>query len=107
MAQPVIFAPLGDAAFPSLNVTYTSTAAGSTAAYPAGPQAVAVMPSTSAYALVGAAPVATSANGLPIPANVITTMLVPQGTGATWKVSVVAISGAGTVYTKPLNKEGI
>lgn len=107
MAQPVIYAPLSGSQFPALNVAYTSAAAGSTAPYPPGPQAVAIMPSTSAYALVGKAPVATSTNGFPIPANEITTMLVPEGENGPWQVSVIAISGSGTVYTKPINKEGI
>jgi hypothetical protein len=107
MAQPVVFVPLYNATYATRNVAYTSTAAGSTAPYPAGAQAVAILPSTSAYAIVGKDVVATSANGMPLPAGVTTTLLVPQGDGSPWKVSTIAVSGAGTVYVKPLAKEGI
>lgn len=106
MAQPVIYAPLYDSTYPARNVAYTS-AAGSTAPYPAGPQAVAVMCSTAAYVVVGDGAVATSTNGIPIPANQLVTIAVPEGTGAPWKVSAVAVAADGTIYVKPVNKEGI
>lgn len=107
MAQPIVFAPLTNASYPNRNVAFTATAAGSTAPYPPGPQAVAILPTVSGYAIVGKAVTATSANGFPMVAGQVTTLLVPEGDGSPWKVSMVAASTAGTFDAKPINKEGI
>ena len=94
--------PLADTTFPARTATYTGTA-GSTATWPAGPQGVVVWSDQACYVLVGEGVTATSANGTPIPANTPIPFVVPQGTGAPWRVSAIQISAGGTVYAKPIN----
>jgi hypothetical protein len=40
----------------------------------------------------------------PIPANTPIPFIVPEGTGAPWRVSAIQVSTGGTVYAKPINK---
>ena len=94
--------PLADTTFPARTATYTGTA-GSTATWPAGPQGVVVWSDQACYVLVGEGVTATTANGTPIPANTPIPFVVPQGTGAPWRVSAIQISAGGTVYAKPIN----
>ena len=94
--------PTADATFPAYSAAYTGTA-GSTTAWPAGPQGVVVWSTTPAYVIVGEGVTATASNGMPIPANTPIPFIVPQGTGAPWRVSAIQIASAGTVYAKPIN----
>jgi len=93
--------PLDDAAFAAQTASYTGTA-GSTAGWPAGPQGVVVWCTTAAYVRVGEAATATTAD-TPIPPNTPIPFAVPGGTGATWRVSAIQVTGGGTVYAKPIN----
>jgi len=93
--------PLADANFPAQTAAYTGTA-GSTTAWPAGPQGVLVWSSTSAYVQVGEGVTATTSS-TPIPANTIVYFTVPQGTGAPWRVSAIQVASGGSVYAKPIN----
>lgn len=88
--------------FPSYNASYTGTA-GNTSAWAAGPQGVVVWCTTAAYIKVGEGAVATTSD-TPIPANTPIPFIVPQGTGAPWRVSAIQIGSAGTVYAKPINQ---
>lgn len=94
--------PLADTTFPARTAAYTGTA-GSTSTWPAGPQGVVVWSDQACYVLVGEGVTATTANGTPIPANTPIPFVVPQGTGAPWRVSAIQISAGGTVYAKPIN----
>ena len=94
--------PLADTTFPARTAAYTGTA-GSTSTWPAGPQGVVVWSDQACYVLVGEGVTATTANGTPIPANTPIPFVVPQGTGAAWRVSAIQISAGGTVYAKPIN----
>ena len=96
--------PLIDSNYPALTVAYTGTA-GATAAYPPGPQGVSVFCTTAAYVVVGEAVTANTANGIPIPANTLVNLKVPQGTGAPWRVSAIQIASGGNLYVKPINIE--
>lgn len=93
--------PLDDSNFPAYTAAYTGTA-GSTTAWPAGPQGVVVWSTTAAYVRVGEGVTATSAD-TPIPANTPIPFRVPPGTGAPWRVSAIQVSSNGTVYAKPIN----
>jgi len=93
--------PLADGNFPAYTASYTGTA-GSTTAWPAGPQGVVVWSTTAAYVTVGEGVTATTSS-TPIPANTPIPFIVPQGTGAPWRVSAIQIGSAGTVYAKPIN----
>ena len=93
--------PLADGNFPARTASYTGTA-GSTTAWPAGPQGVVVWSTTAAYVTVGEGVTATTSS-TPIPANTPIPFIVPQGTGAPWRVSAIQIGSAGTVYAKPIN----
>jgi len=55
-----------------------------------------------AYVLVGEGVTATTA-ATPIPAFTPIPFMVPQGTGAPWRVSAIQISAGGTLYAKPMN----
>lgn len=99
-----IINPLYDASFPAATQTYTGTA-GVTSAWPAGPQAVFVFCTTAAYVAVGEGVSATTALGIPVPANIPVVLKVPQGTGAPWRVSAIQVASGGSVYAKPINKE--
>ena len=93
--------PLADGNFPAYTASYTGTA-GSTTAWPAGPQGVVVWSTTAAYVTVGEGVTATTSS-TPIPANTPIPFIVPQGTGAPWRVSAIQIASGGTVYAKPIN----
>ena len=93
--------PLADALFPGRTVSYTGTA-GSTATWQAGPQGVVVWATTPCYVVVGEGVTATTSS-TPIPAYTPIPFIVPQGTGAPWRVSAIQVSSGGTVYAKPIN----
>ena len=93
--------PLADANYPAYTAAYTGTA-GSTTAWPAGPQGVVIWSTTAAYVQVGEGVTATTSS-TPIPANTPIPFIVPQGTGAPWRVSAIQIASGGTVYAKPIN----
>ena len=93
--------PMSDAAFAAQTASYTGTA-GSTTGWPAGPQGVVVWATTPAYIVVGEGATATT-SATPVPANTPIPFKVPGGTGATWRVSAIQVSIAGTVYAKPIN----
>lgn len=93
--------PLADALFPGRTVSYSGTA-GSTATWQAGPQGVVVWATTPAYVVVGEGVTATTAS-TPIPAFTPIPFIVPQGTGAAWRVSAIRVSDDGSVYAKPIN----
>jgi hypothetical protein len=93
--------PLADANYPAYTASYTGTA-GSTTAWPAGPQGVVVWSTTAAYVVIGEGVTATTSS-TPIPANTPIPFIVPQGTGAPWRVSAIQIGSAGTLYAKPIN----
>ncbi|HUX02616.1 MAG TPA: hypothetical protein VMY35_16775 [Phycisphaerae bacterium] len=96
--------PLADSAFAAKTASFTGTA-GSTGAWPAGPEGVVVWCSSAAYVLVGEDVTATATNGTPIPANTPIPFKVPGGTGAPWRVSAIQIASSGTVYAKPINTQ--
>lgn len=93
--------PLADANYPAYTASYTGTA-GSTTAWPAGPQGVVIWSTTAAYVVIGEGVTATTSS-TPIPANTPIPFIVPSGTGAPWRVSAIQIGSAGTVYAKPIN----
>lgn len=93
--------PLSDAMFPGRTVAYTGTA-GSTATWQAGPQGVVVWSTTPAYIVVGEGVTATTSS-TPIPAFTPIPFIVPQGTGAPWRVSAIRVTDSGDVYAKPIN----
>ena len=93
--------PLADALFPGRTVSYTGTA-GSTATWQAGPQGVVVWATTPCYVVVGEGVTATTAS-TPIPAFTPIPFIVPQGTGAPWRVSAIRVTDSGDVYAKPIN----
>jgi hypothetical protein len=93
--------PLADSLFPARAVSYTGTA-GSTTAWPAGPQGVVIWSTTPCYVAVGEGATATTAS-TPIPANTPIPFVVPSGAGGNWRVSAVQISSGGSVYAKPIN----
>jgi hypothetical protein len=93
--------PLADANYPAYTASYTGTA-GSTTAWPAGPQGVVIWSTTAAYVVIGEGATATTSS-TPIPANTPIPFIVPQGTGAPWRVSAIQIGSAGTLYAKPIN----
>ena len=93
--------PMADAVYPGRTVAYTGTA-GSTATWQAGPQGVVVWATTPCYALVGEGVTATPSS-TPIPAYTPIPFIVPQGTGAPWRVSAIRVSDDGAIYAKPIN----
>ena len=93
--------PMADAVYPGRTVSYTGTA-GSTATWQAGPQGVVVWATTPCYVLVGEGVTATTAS-TPIPAYTPIPFIVPQGTGASWRVSAIRVTDSGDVYAKPIN----
>ena len=68
-----------------------------------GPEGVVVWSTTAAYVRVGEGVTATTSD-TPIPANTPIPFIVPEGTGAPWRVSAIQVSTGGTVYAKPINK---
>lgn len=93
--------PLADGVFPGRTVSYTGTA-GSTSTWQAGPQGVVVWSTTPCYVAVGEGVTATTAS-TPIPAYTPIPFIVPQGTGAEWRVSAIRVADSGDVYAKPIN----
>ena len=93
--------PLSDSTFPAQTASFTGTA-GSTAGWNAGPQGVVVWATEPCYVVVGECVTATTAS-TPIPAFTPIPFTVPQGTGAVWRVSAIQLTGAGSVYAKPIN----
>ena len=93
--------PLNDTLFPGRTVAYTDTA-GSTATWEPGPQGVMVWSTTPCYVVVGEGVTATTAS-TPIPAFTPIPFIVPQGTGAQWRVSAIRISDSGSIYCRPMN----
>jgi hypothetical protein len=64
---------------------------------------VLVWGTTACYVKVGEGVTATTA-ATPIPANREVRIAVPEGSNGPWRVSAIQVSGAGTVYAKPLVK---
>ncbi len=93
--------PLSDAVFPAKSTTYTGTA-GTTGEWNAGPQGVVVWSTTDAYIAIGEGVTATTSS-TPIPGNTPIPFIVPQGTGAPWRVSALQVFTNGIVYAKPIN----
>lgn len=93
--------PLTDADFPTRTAAYTGTA-GTTATWPAGPQAVMVWATTAAHVIVGDNVTATTAS-TPIPANTIVYLNIPLTVSGTWRVSAIQIAAGGNVYARPVN----
>ena len=89
-------------AYPAYTASYTGTA-GSTTAWAPGPEGVVVWSTTAAYIKVGEGVTATTAD-TPIPANTPIPFVVPNGTGAPWRVSAIQVSSGGSVYAKPINQ---
>ena len=98
----MIINPLLKADFPGRTVTYTGTA-GDTATWNPGPDSVMIWTSTAAYVEVGVGVTATTSS-VPIPANTLVYLKVPQGTGAPWRVSAIQVSSGGSVYAQPFNR---
>jgi len=93
--------PLDDVTFPARTAAFTGTA-GSTATWNAGPQGVVVWATEPCYVAVGEGATATTAS-TPVPAFTPIPFVVPQGTGAPWRVSAIQLSAGGNVYAKPVN----
>ena len=93
--------PLANSQYAAQSASFTGTA-GSTAGWAAGPDGVVIWADSPCYVIVGEGVTATTSNGTPIPANTPIPFKVPQGTGATWRVSAIQISAGGTVYCKPV-----
>ena len=93
--------PLNDTEYPAKTVSYTGTA-GATATWKSGPQGVVVFCTTAAYIAVGEGATATTSS-TPLPANTPVPFVVPQGSGAPWRVSAIQIASGGDVYCKPIN----
>jgi hypothetical protein len=62
-----------------------------------------VWSTTAAYIKVGEGVTATTAD-TPIPANTPIPFVVPNGTGAPWRVSAIQVASGGSVYAKPINQ---
>jgi hypothetical protein len=94
--------PLADAEYPASSVA-SGAAAATVGTWNPGPQGVLVWATQDVYVAVGEGAVATTAS-TPIPAYTPIPFYAPQtGTGAPWRVSVLQVSAAGTVYAKPIN----
>jgi hypothetical protein len=89
-------------AYPAFTASYTGTA-GSTSTWNPGPEGVVVWSTTAAYIKVGEGVTATTAD-TPIPANTPIPFVVPNGTGAPWRVSAIQVASGGSVYAKPINQ---
>ncbi len=88
--------------YPAATANYTGTA-GNTSAWGAGPEGVVVWSTTAAYIRVGEGVTATTSD-TPIPANTPIPFVVPNGTGAPWRVSALRVTSDGAVYAKPINQ---
>ena len=93
--------PLSASEYPAKSVAYTGTA-GATGTWASGPQGVVVWADSACFVQVGEGVTATTSS-LPIPANTVVTIKVPQGTGAPWRVSAIQVAAGGIVYCKPIN----
>jgi hypothetical protein len=93
--------PLDDTTFPAETAAFTGTA-GNTAEWNAGPQGVMVWSTEPCYVAIGEGVTATT-DSTPIPAFTPVPFIVPQGTGAPWRVSAVQLTAGGNVYAKPIN----
>ena len=94
--------PLADVEFPASSVA-SGAAAATVGTWSPGPQGVLVWATQDVYVAVGVGAVATTAS-TPIPAYTPIPFFAPQtGSGAPWRVSVLQVSAAGTVYCKPIN----
>ena len=93
--------PMADGVYPGRTVGYTGTA-GSTATWQSGPQGVVVWATTPCYVVVGEGVTATTSS-TPIPAYTPIPFIVPQGTGAPWRVSAIRVADSGDIYAKPIN----
>ena len=94
--------PLADAEYPGASAASSGTAA-TVATWNPGPQGVLVWSTQDVYVAVGVGVTATTAS-TPVPAYTPIPFHAPQtGSGAPWRVSVLQISTAGTVYAKPIN----
>lgn len=85
----------------SANAAYTGTA-GTTSTFARGATRVAVFCTTTCFVKVGESPTATTSD-VPLPANVLTILAVPPGTGASWAVSAVQQAAGGSVFAQPTN----
>ena len=95
--------PMSKADYPAYSVAYTGTA-GSTTAWPSGPQGVVVWSDQACYVEVGVGAVATTAS-TPIPPFTPIPFAVPlNSSGGAWRVSAIQVSTGGTIYCKPINK---
>jgi hypothetical protein len=94
--------PLTDTTFAARTASYTGTA-GSTSAWPPGPQGVLVWSDTASYVIVGEGVTATTSNGTPIPANTPVLLKVPATVSGQWRVSAIQVASGGNVYAKPVN----
>ena len=88
--------------YPAYSASYSGTA-GSTTAWAPGPEGVVVWSTTAAYIAVGEGVTATTSD-TPIPANTPIPFIVPNGTGAPWRVSAIQVGSSGVVYAKPINQ---
>jgi hypothetical protein len=61
-----------------------------------------VWATTPCYVVVGEGVTATTSS-TPIPAFTPIPFIVPQGTGAPWRVSAIRVGSDGDVYAKPIN----
>lgn len=93
--------PLKQAEFPSRTAASGAAAVG-TATWSAGPQGVMIWADQACYVEVGEGVVA-STGSTSIPANTPVVLAVPMGEGGPWRVSVLQVAVAGTVYCKPVN----
>lgn len=78
----------------SVSVTTTSAATGAAI----GAQECVVYSTVECFALSGASPTATVAQGTPIPANVLIRL---EGLVPTDAIAFIAASGSGTAYVRP------
>ena len=94
--------PLADAEYPASSASSSGTEA-TVGTWNPGPQGVLVWATQDVYVAVGVDATATSSS-TPIPAYTPIPFFAPQtGSGAPWRVSVLQVSAAGTVYAKPIN----
>ena len=95
--------PLSKSDFSAQTASYTGTA-GNTTGWNAGPQGVLVWSDQPCYVEVGEGAVATTGS-TPLPAYTPVPFAVPLTVTGVWRVSAVAVSSGGTIYTKPINKQ--
>lgn len=97
--------PLSKNDYPAYTAT-AGAAAGSTTAWPPGPQGVLVWCDQPCYVEVGVGATATTAS-TPIPPFTPIPFALPLNTtGAPWRVSVLRIGSTnGTAYCKPVNRQ--